>query len=165
MWGSGLAVYLGAGTHAQRSTIAASLATNATKIFRWGQARHLPLPLCWEVAGVQHRGAANPNSCSSTGKEGWCKGKPCGSYQNGGYWATPLGWLLPAVAAHNTTLAVALLHDALEDFKRHGINEAVNHEFVYSYPPPVAPNTTYVGALGYLASAASVYSVIWEPDV
>ena len=90
VWGSGLAVAIGAGTDAQRARTARALAEGADGIFRWGQARHLPLPLYWEVAGLQHAGATkNPNQCTESGS---------GSYQNGGYWATPLGWLLPAVA-------------------------------------------------------------------
>eukprot|EP01045_Picozoa_sp_COSAG04_P016205 COSAG04_NODE_1335_length_7178_cov_14.567679_7_plen_1040_part_00 len=85
VWGSGLAVAIGAGTDAQRAALARALAENADSFMRWGQARHLPLPLCWQVAGVQHPGAANTNQCTETGKEGWCRGEPCGSYQNGGY--------------------------------------------------------------------------------
>ena len=165
VWGSGLAVAIGAGTDAQRAAISRALAEGADGIFRWGQARHLPLPLCWEVAGLQRPGAANPNQCTDTGREGWCGGKPCGSYQNGGYWATPLGWLLPAVAAHNASLGAELLRQVLADFGEHGINEAVNHDFVYGAPRPAKGPRTYVGTMGYLASAASVYSAIWEPAV
>ena len=71
---------------------------------------------------------------------------------------------LQAVAAHNATLAAGLLRQVLADFDEHGINEAVNHDFVYSSPPAKGPKT-YVGTMGYLASAASVYSAIWEPVV
>ena len=81
VWGSGLAFAIDAGTHAQRKSIARALADGAGGIFRWGQARHLPLPLCWEVAGLQHGAAANPNQCTETGKGGWCGSEPCGSYQ------------------------------------------------------------------------------------
>ena len=77
--------------------------------------------------------------------------------------ATPLGWLLPAIASHNATLAAELLRQVLDDFEEHGINEAVNHDFVYSAPAPTKGPKTYVGTMGYLASAASVYSVIYEP--
>ena len=80
------------------------------------------------------------------------------------YWATPLGWLLPAIATHNATLAAHLLQHALNDFQEHGINEAVNHDFLYLPPNvPAKGPKSYVGTMGYLASAASVYSVIWEP--
>jgi hypothetical protein len=50
VWGSGLAVQIGAGTDAQRARIAAALASNASRIFRWGQARHLLWPMCWDEA-------------------------------------------------------------------------------------------------------------------
>jgi hypothetical protein len=162
VWGSGLAVAVGAGTDAQRAKISASLAVNASTFFRWGQARHLPLPLCWEAAAALPGNASNPNICTTTGEGGWCGGQPCGSYQNGGYWATPLGWLLPAVADHDPGLASELLADVLADFRAHGINEAVNHDFHYN-PEPASGPKTYTGASGYLASAASVYSAIWEP--
>ena len=52
IWGSGLAVAIGAGTDMQRAKISAALAANASDMFRWGQARHLPWPMCWETAGV-----------------------------------------------------------------------------------------------------------------
>jgi len=42
-------VQLGAGTDAQRARMAAALAANASNIFRWGQARHLIWPMCWQV--------------------------------------------------------------------------------------------------------------------
>ena len=44
VWGSGLAVQIGAGTEAQRERMAKALAANASNIFRWGQARHLVRP-------------------------------------------------------------------------------------------------------------------------
>lgn len=59
-------------------------------------------------------------------------------------------------------MAAGLLQQVLADFEEHGTSEAVNHEFVYSAPPKKGPRT-YVGTMGYLASAASVYSAIWEP--
>ena len=45
VWGSGLAVQIGAGTDAQRARMQQALAANATNIFRWGQARHLIWPM------------------------------------------------------------------------------------------------------------------------
>ena len=51
VWGSGLAVQIGAGTDAQRARMQSALAANASRIFRWGQARHLIWPMCWESAG------------------------------------------------------------------------------------------------------------------
>lgn len=39
----------------------------------------------------------------------------------------------------------------------------MNHDFVYNPPQPVGPKT-YTGVMGYLASAASVYSAIWSAN-
>merc|ERR1712070_501866 len=109
IWGSGLAVAIGAGTFAQRERAMLALTVNSTMHFRWGQARHLPEPLCWDYAGVWDK-YMNPNKCAVSGH--WCKGEQaCGSYQNGGYWATPLYWLLPVVASGNFSIAAALLKD------------------------------------------------------
>jgi hypothetical protein len=91
-------------------------------------------------------------------------------YQNGGYWSTPLGWLLPAVARANFTLAASLLQDVLNDSFVHGFNEAVNHDAHYNPAGgcsmgkgPQCPNAsqTYQGVHGYLASVASVYGAVW----
>ena len=57
------------------AAIAQALAEGAGSFFKWGQARHLPLPLCWEVAGRQKPGAANTNQCTESGEEGWCGGE------------------------------------------------------------------------------------------
>ena len=91
-----------------------------------------------------------------------CSGRPCGSYQNGGYWATPLAWLYPALARANFSLAAQLLQDVIVDFQDHGINEAVNHDFTYNPLQKKGPKT-YTGVMGYLASAASVYAAVWTP--
>lgn len=196
VWGSGLAVQIGVGTEAQRARMQQALAANASNIFRWGQARHLIWPMCWESA-APYQGFMNQNQCTETGgcapgspncsllesiAYSWCNGKPCGMYQNGGYWSTPLGWLLPAVARANFTLAASLLQDVLNDSFTHGFNEAVNHDAHYNPaggcsmgktgfccpPNPAAPGScpnasqTYQGVHGYLASVASVYGAVWS---
>eukprot|EP01050_Picozoa_sp_SAG11_P009883 SAG11_NODE_963_length_6375_cov_6.744105_2_plen_1331_part_00 len=165
VWGSGLAVQIGAGTAAQRMRMQAALAANASRIFRWGQARHLIWPMCWQSA-TPYPGFMNQNECTETGgapgsiEYSWCSGQPCGFYQNGGYWSTPLGWLLPAVARANFSLAAALLQDALNDSLVNGFNEAVNHDAHYN-PPQKFPPQTYQGVHGYLASVASIYGAVW----
>lgn len=166
VWGSGLAVQIGAGTDAQRARMQSALAANASRIFRWGQARHLIWPMCWESA-TPYPGFMNQNECTETGgilgsiEHSWCNGKPCGFYQNGGYWSTPLGWLLPAVARANFSLAASLLQHALNDSFARGFNEAVNHDAHYN-PPQKFPPQTYQGVHGYLASVASVYGVVYS---
>ena len=139
VWGSGLAVQIGAGTEKQRARLAEALAANASNIFRWGQARHLIWPMCWEVAGA-YAGFVNQNQCTETGgcvagsagcsaagaiEHSWCNGKPCGMYQNGGYWATPLHHMLPFLALYDRSMACRLLNESVASFRSHGINEWV----------------------------------------
>ena len=57
------------------------------------------------------------------------------------YWSTPLGWLLPAVARANFSLAAGILQAALNDSFVHGFNEAVNHEAHYNPPQKYPPQT------------------------
>jgi len=152
VWGSGLAVQIGAGTAAQRARMQTALAANASNIFRWGQARHLIWPMCWQKA-TPYPGFMNQNECTETGgapgsiEHSWCGGNPCGFYQNGGYWSTPLGWMLPAVARANFSLAASLLQDALQDSLAHGFNEAVNHDAHYNPPQKYPPQTYQVRSL------------------
>ena len=50
-----------------------------------------------------------------------------GMYQNGGYWATPLAWLMVTVMQEDPARAARLFCDAVEDFQaRNDINEWVN---------------------------------------
>ena len=54
---------------------------------------------------------------------------PCddGAYQNGGYWATPLPWLMETLMRRDPARAAAAFCDAVEDFQaRKDINEWVN---------------------------------------
>jgi hypothetical protein len=103
VWGSGLAVQIGAGTDKQRARMQRALAANASNIFRWGQARHLIWPMCWESA-TPYPGFMNQNQCTETGgcvagsagcsadgsiEHSWCKGKPCGMYQVGNSTPSP----------------------------------------------------------------------------
>ena len=65
-WGSGLAVPIEAGTDAQRSCTHEALAANASRIFKWGQARHLIWLMCWQSA-TPYPGFMNQNECTETG--------------------------------------------------------------------------------------------------
>ena len=50
-----------------------------------------------------------------------------GTYQNGGYWAAPLPWLMVAVMGETPAQAVRLFCDAVEDFQaRKDLNAWVN---------------------------------------
>ena len=50
-----------------------------------------------------------------------------GTYQDGGYWATPLPWLMVTLMSTDPALAATLFCEAVEDFRTRGdINEWVN---------------------------------------
>ncbi len=104
----------------------------ATTIFQEGQARHLPQPLLW--------------------KECWGGSCPrAGTYQNGAFWATPLNWVLPAMAlTGHVEEAKGVAAAALSSFRAGGVNEAINRDL------------NYVGVRDYVASAANVLGAI-EP--
>ena len=64
--------------------------------------------------------------------------------QNGGYWATPLAWTLPVLAAHgHAALALELFGETVSNFQQHGIMECIN--------------VGYHGVLNYTDSATAVY--------
>ena len=64
---------------------------------------------------------------SSTQSTPWCPPRDDGSYQNGGYWATALPWLMDTLMRVDPARAAAAFCDAVEDFqKRKDVNEWVN---------------------------------------
>ena len=88
----------------------------------YGGARELPVST---VAGM----VLDDDNVVS-GQEGPAEGKVLrddGTYQNGGYWATPLPWLMVTVMRDDPARAARLFCDAVEDFQaRQDINEWVN---------------------------------------
>ena len=55
------------------------------------------------------------------------------AYQNGGFWGTPSGWVLPAVARTQPALARQMVRDAVTDARRNGLNEWKNSAFSTGY--------------------------------
>ncbi|MBI2301387.1 MAG: hypothetical protein HYU66_20980, partial [Armatimonadetes bacterium] len=52
-----------------------------------------------------------------------------GEYQNGGYWATPLAWLMTTLLPADPALAARTFCDAVDDFRSHDdVNEWVNEQ-------------------------------------
>jgi len=124
IWGSALAVDLGLAGPERSARIVRYLYKHASAIFKRGQVRHLPAPQTWERTFV----AVKP-----------------GTYQNGAYWATPLAWLLPAVARRIPDFAAKLLKEAVSDFRTKGIFECVNDHY------GKVPN--------YVVSATNTYAI------
>lgn len=84
------------------------------------------------------------------GNEFWQQGVPkFGSYQNGGYWATPTGWLVAALAKVDRQASDRVLHDYAAYVRVHRAAGAP-----YEWIDPVAGTTTNAN---YASSAGLVY--------
>jgi hypothetical protein len=101
LWGSSLAVFLGVASRDQSLRIARYFQAHYRQIVERGQLRHLPGGVYWEAA---------------------C---PRDTYQNGGYWATPVGWFVATLDLVDPRLADQTILDLVEDFQRRGVNEWV----------------------------------------
>jgi hypothetical protein len=99
IWGSAFAVYLGVADAAQSQTIACYFKTHYDQIVQQGQVRHLPGGVYWE------QGCARDQ------------------YQNGAYWATPVGWFVYTLDLADPMLADRTILDMVNDFKKHGACE------------------------------------------
>ena len=111
LWGSAFAVSLGVTTDAQADRIAAYFKANYSGIIQRGQLRHLPAGTYWEAA---------------------C---PPDTYQNGGYWATPIGWFIFTLHRIDPKLADQTFIDLVRDFQQRGVTEWVreDHTAVKNY--------------------------------
>jgi hypothetical protein len=135
VFGSAYLVTLGLSTPARRSSVATYLAAqfnqgnDGTSIFEEGQVRHLPQPLLW--------------------KQCWSGCPSPGTYQNGAFWATPLNWIIPALANEGfMTEAVAIAESAIASFQAIGVMECINK------------NISYHGVNDYVASATNLFGVV-----
>ena len=140
VFGSALAATLGLASSEQAAGIADFLAeqwaastatsTTTTTIWQEGQARHLPYPLLW--------------------KQCWGGGCPSpGTYQNGAFWATPLNWLLPAMAENgHAAEAAEVAAAAISSFRASGVMEAINRDIGYT------------GVRDYVASATNLLGAV-----
>jgi len=126
VWGTAFVLnHPGLATPEQEEQALDFLVDNYSRYVEKGQIRHLLQPEIWQASFVY---------------------RPAGVYQNGGYWATPLGWYIPVIARRDPELASQTLRDCLQDFRARGIYEWVNGGV------QVLPN--------YFVSAASVYSLL-----
>jgi hypothetical protein len=105
IWGSAFAVYLGVATRDQSLAISRYFKAHYSELIKRGQLRHLPAGMFWQqTIGV----------------------KP-GTYQNGAFWATPVGWFVYALDLASAPLADRTVVDLVRDFITTGDeNECVN---------------------------------------
>jgi hypothetical protein len=99
IWGSAFAVFLGVATPEQSEIIAKYFEAHYDQLVQHGQIRHLPGGVYWEQG--------------------------CGrdQYQNGAYWATPVGWFAYTLDIANPTLADRIVIDMVAHFKQYGACE------------------------------------------
>ena len=136
VWGNALAGASGFASLSQAQSIFDFFKTNENTIFFEGQVR--------ETAGAQHWDMALGHL---SGEVLDTAGGTVITYQNGGFWATPLHHVLPFLARYDRVMACGLLNQTIASFRSHGINEWVG---------PFYP-AAHTGAPGYVASAAAVY--------
>ena len=137
VWGTGLAASLNVTNATQGARVFRFFSENRRHIFFEGQVREVLAPQRWD----QMRG---PDSRDWS--QGW-DGALDHVYQDGGFWATPLHYLLPFIGRYDMAMACGLLSETIASFRSHGINEWVG---------PFWPSAT--GAPGYTASAANTYA-------
>ncbi len=101
IWGSAFAVYLGVADTETALKIASYFKQHYYEIVYRGQLRHLPGGMYWQ--SVYH---TQPDT-----------------YQNGAYWATPVGWFVFSLDLVDRDLAEQTVVDMVTDFKIHGACE------------------------------------------
>ena len=105
IWGSAFAVFLGVASPDQAQAVARYFKHHHRELVKRGQLRHLPANTDWEqTLGVRS-----------------------GTYQNGAYWATPVGWYVFTLDLADPALADRTIVDLVRDFIATGDeNECVN---------------------------------------
>lgn len=106
VWGSAFAVYIGVADKKQTAATAGYFAQHYSEIVKRGQLRHLLGGVYWEQA--------------------------CGHdvYQNGAYWATPVGWFVYTLHKKSPELAEKTVVDMVNDFIKTGdVNECINDNY------------------------------------
>ncbi|MBN1909625.1 MAG: hypothetical protein JW818_07800 [Pirellulales bacterium] len=106
VWGSAFAVSLGVADREQSLAVARYFRDHYAKLVQRGQIRHLPQNMYWQATGYRDR------------------------YQNGGYWATPVGWFVYTLDLVDPKLADQTVIDMVTDFQNRGVNEWVLGEKV-----------------------------------
>ncbi|MBN1845060.1 MAG: hypothetical protein JW810_05215 [Sedimentisphaerales bacterium] len=102
IWGSAFAVYLHVADDDQSRAIAGYFRNHYTQIVYQGQIRHLPGGTYWQT-------------CTAARD----------TYQNGAYWATPVGWFVYTLDLVDSRLADQTVIDLVTCFKAHGACEWV----------------------------------------
>ena len=141
IWGSAFAVYLGVADREHSLRIARYFRDHYAEIVERGQLRHLPGGVYWEAA--------------------------CGrdTYQNGGYWATPVGWFVYALDLVDAKLANQTLLDLVADFQQRGVTEWVRNDHTAVKNYIASATMPLAGARRMLARRSGRARFVVEPAV
>jgi hypothetical protein len=123
IWGSALAVFLNVATSGQLMSIARYFQQNYDQIVLEGHIRHLPAGTYWEDTD-----------------------SPPEEYQNGAFWAVPVGWFVYTLDIVDAELASRTVVDLAQSFANNGVYECINRngyrrvpDYVASITAPLAP--------------------------
>jgi glycogen debranching enzyme len=109
IWGSAFAVSIGVADSQRAQAVAAYFDRHYSELVKRGQLRHLPAGMVWESTSTSP-----------------------GTYQNGAYWATPIGWFVQTLDRVNPKLADQTVVDLVNDFiATHDENECVNDGYAH----------------------------------
>ncbi len=131
IWGNAFLVAKRIGPASRRLQVASYLESKYPEYVYCGQVRHLLVPDQWEKL---------------------FEPRTVGTYQNGGYWGTPSGWLIEALESVNRELSERTLVDLVEFYRANGILEWVS---------PDGGN----GPDLYVASILNFWSILKRSDI
>jgi hypothetical protein len=135
IWGSAFAVYLGVATKPQALNVARYAKSHYSEIVKRGQLRHIPGGMHWEVGCAPEQ------------------------YQNGAYWATPVGWFCYTLNLVDPKLADSTVVDMVRDFIATGDeNECVNDDYANVSHYVVSTTLPLAGVRAMLARRADKHT-------
>jgi hypothetical protein len=106
VWGSAFAVWLGVAPAKRADKIAVLFKANHAGLTQKGQLRHTPPKIYWKT-GCAHD-----------------------TYQNGGFWGTPVGWYAYTLNRIDPALADKVLIDLVNDYAARGVGEWIFDDHV-----------------------------------
>lgn len=107
LWGSAYAAVLRIASKTQTERIAHYFLRHREQIMLGGYVRHVPGDGTWKRL---------------------FRDVPAGTYQNGGYWAVPSGWVARTIATVDEAFARQMMEGLIAQFVQDGACEWINHE-------------------------------------
>jgi len=139
VWGSSYACVIGAITSKQRRAVTDWLAAYESRWGWHGHVRHLPRGEYWQRL---------------------LKPVAPDTYQNGGYWAVPTGWVAQVLFTRDKQAGRAVIAQVLEEFEQHGVMEWIHPDkgrHVAGYVASVC------NVLGAVAPSRKLDPASWPP--